>query len=406
VIHLKRDRAGVDALRVRGARVIELGHPDTAAPDRELVVDHPEPIANFVVLFSSGTTGTPKAISIAEPLIVAKIASVTARLDVTPDARLFMSGLMNNTTGVIFTFGGVLRGATVIFPAGLDPAGWPAQVAAHRATHIQLRPVALKEFIAAAPGVDLSCLRVVAYGGGSVPRALLEQGRELIPGDWVQGYGLSETYGPFCWLDEAAHRARRYQQVYCLGRPDATVAVRLDPVPGHPAGVGEILVRGAVMEGYLDVASQRVQPPGEWFRTGDLGAWSPDGDLLLKGRVATSLLTANGHRIYPEETEAALAGAPGADDVVLVGLSEPDTVVERPVVCLRGPIGAQHPDVVRKIVVDELARRLSSEKWPDLAYATTTPFPQSANGKVMRAEVAGRIERDGLIDLSPTAEGH
>jgi acyl-CoA synthetase (AMP-forming)/AMP-acid ligase II len=404
VIHQKRDRGGVDALRELGSRVVELGYPDHDSPDGEIVIDHPDPIGNFLVLFSSGTTGSPKAISISESLIVTKISSVTQRLRFTAGSRVFMSGLMNNTTGVIFTFGGLLRGATVFFPDDREAGNWPGQVAARGATHIQLRPVALKEFVAtvAATGVDLSCLSVLAYGGASVPRAVLEEGRRLIPGDWVQGYGLSETYGPFCWLDEQPHREQRnLTYVYCVGRPDQTVQVRIDPVEGHPGGVGEVLVRGAVMEGYLDVATGELRPPGAWFRTGDLGEWSPDGDLVLKGRISGALLTENGHRIYPEEIEAVLANIPGADDVVLAGLAQAGAIVDRPVACVCGPIGAQSPERVRELVVGELARSLSREKWPDLVWASAAPFPKSANGKIMRGEVSARLGQAVLIELSP-----
>jgi acyl-CoA synthetase (AMP-forming)/AMP-acid ligase II len=409
VVHQQRDRTGLDALRARCDRVVELPHPAGEAPDREIVVDHADPVEHFMVLFSSGTTGSPKAISVSESLVMTKIASVTERMRFTAGSRIFMSGLMNNTTGVIFTFGGLLRGSTVIFPTDRAPARWPAEVAAAGATHIQLRPVALKDFVAAAAaeGPDLSCLRMLSYGGGSVPRALLEEGRRLIPGDWIQGYGLSETYGPFCWLDEDAHRQHRHEKhVYCVGQPDRTVEVRIDPVEDHPDGVGEVLVRGAVMEGYLDVDTGAVRPPGEWFRTGDLGEWSPDGDLVLKGRMAGVLLTRNGHRLYPEETEAVLADVPGVDDVLLVGVAEAESIAEDlPVACLSGPIGGQDPAAVRRAVTAVLEGRLAREKWPDLVFATAAPFPRSANGKTKRAELAAGIDRAALIELAPDGDG-
>jgi acyl-CoA synthetase (AMP-forming)/AMP-acid ligase II len=363
-------------------------------------------VDNFLVLFSSRTTGAPKAISIAETLVVTKIASVTQRLQFTTDSRIFMSGLMNNTTGVIFTFGALLRGGVVVFPDDADVASWPRQVARRQATHLQLRPAALKQFVeaAAADRTDLSCVRVLAYGGGSVPRALLEQGRGLLPCDWVQGYGLSETYGPFCWLDEAAHREGRHEYIYNVGEPDRTAQVRIDPLPDHPDGIGEILVRGALMEGYLDVATGRITPVGDWFRTGDLGTWGPAGDLLLKGRLSGALLTVNGHRIYPEEIEAVLADTPDTRDAVLIGIPQPGALLPLPVACLSGPIGAQSAAAVRDRLTPVLARSLSREKWPDLAYATTAAFPKSANGKIRRGDLARLIDYSTLISLSPDSE--
>lgn len=406
VVVLKRDRTGGDALREIGARVLDLPRdrdaPGVAADVADLVrLADAAPVENFLVLFTSGTTGSPKAVSVSEEVVCRRVASVSARLGFDADARVFMSGLLNNTTGVIFSFGALLHDAVLVFPENREIATWPAQVAAHRATHIMLRPVAMKRFVDSASSVDLSGLRVVAYGAAAMPRAVLERGRALMPCDWVQGYGLSETYGPFCWLDEAAHRERHSRPgAYRVGRPDDTVEIRIDPIEGHPAGVGEVLVRGgAVMEGYYDVTTDTLDPPGEWLRTGDLGEWSADGDLLLKGRISGSVMSADGHRVYPEEVEAVLAELPGVDEVVLVGAGGPDTLVERPVVCLWGPICRQEPAGIRRAVVDALERALSPEKWPDSVYPASAPFPKSDNDKVMRGRVARRIDHHAVIPL-------
>ena len=403
VLHFKRDRTGLDVLRERCATVVELPFPTGEAPEAEVEVLHHEPVEHFLTLFTSGTTGKPKAISVNEAHIVARIGWVTRTMGYGPTARIFMTGLMNNTTGVINSFGALLHDATVVFPETPDPAQWPAQVARHRATHLALRPVALKQFVAAAATGedDLSCLRVVSYGGAAVPRAVLEQGRALLRCDWIQGYGLTETYGPFCFLAEQGHAEARYlKHVYCIGRPDDSLTVRLEPVAGHPDGVGEIRVRGdSVMEGYVDVATGVIQPVGEWLRTGDLAEWSPDGDLVLKGRLAGVLLSENGHRIYPEEIEAVLADTPGADEVVLVGLPNPNGPHELPVACLCGPIGERGDEELRALVTAELRRALAPEKWPDRIWATPEPFARSANGKIMRGEVAAAVDPARVVLL-------
>jgi acyl-CoA synthetase (AMP-forming)/AMP-acid ligase II len=222
-----------------------------------------------------------EAIGISERLVAHRLESMTAALGVTSHARVFLSGLLNNTTGVIFAFGAFLHGATLVVPQGRDLATWPAQVEPSRATHVMLRPVALRRFVDAAAGADLSSLRVVAYGAAAMPRGTLEAGRALMPCEWVHGYGLSETYGPFCWLDEAAHRAGRPRRgAYNVGRPDSTVQLRLGPVPGHPDGIGEVLVGGdTLMNGYLDVTTGAIAPPWTWLRTGDLDV--TEGALAL-----------------------------------------------------------------------------------------------------------------------------
>ncbi|WUH94335.1 fatty acid--CoA ligase family protein [Streptomyces sp. NBC_00433] len=409
VLHFKRDRVGLDVLRERCGTVVELPFRADEAPEAAVEVVHPEPVEHFLVLFTSGTTGNPKAISIDEAHVCARVGWVTRTMGYGPTARIFMTGLMNNTTGVINSFGALLHDAVVVFPETPDAAQWPEQVARHRATHLALRPVALKQFVAAAATGedDLSCLRVVSYGGAAVPRAVLERGRELVGCDWIQGYGLTETYGPFCFLGEQGHAQARYlKHVYCIGRPDDSLEVRLGPVVGHPEGVGEILVRGAtVMEGYADVATGVVQPVGEWLRTGDLAEWSPDGDLVLKGRISAVLLSENGHRIYPEEVEGVLAGTPGADEVVVVGLPNPNGPHELPVACLCGPIGERGPEELRALVTAELRGALAPEKWPDRIWATSEPFDRSANGKIMRGEVAAAVDPARIVLLGGESGG-
>ena len=401
-----------------GRRVLRLdAEPGDSADPGPLPVDEHPPAEELLVLFTSGSTGRPKAISVSEELVTRRVRSVARALSFTPDSRVLLSGLLTNTTGVLFAFGALGtgrggRGATLVVPPDRDVATWPALVADQRVTHLMLRPVALRRFLDGAAGHDLGSLRVVAHGAAAMPPALLAAARARLPCDWVQGYGLSETYGPFCWVDAAAHRAGRHRTGrqhggYCVGRPDPTAEVRIEALPGHPPGVGEVLVRTALMNGYLDPATGTPEPPGEWLRTGDVGGWSPDGDLLLTGRRSGSLLSADGHRVYPEEVEAVLGEVPGVDDAVLVAAAPPgadpaDPLARVPVACLSGPLGAAPADAVRAAVSRALRGVLSREKWPDLVWATEAPLPRGANEKVLRTAVATRVPRSGLVELERT----
>jgi len=401
IVYVKRDERALAGLRDLAVPVLRMDR--SAGPPTRPWTVKTATVEDFLVLFTSGTTGSPKAISVSERVVCDRVARVSQRLGFGPDARVFMSGLLNNTTGLIFSFGALLHGATLIMPGGRNVATWPTQVAASGATHIMLRPVAMKRFVEAAAEqrTDLTCLRVVAYGAAAMPRAVLEQGRRLMPGRWIQGYGLSETFGPFCWLDETEHREQRYRHhTYCVGRPEPGAQIRIVPLPGQPGGIGEVLVRtDAVMNGYLDVATGRLSPPGDWLCTGDLGTFSPDGDLLLKGRLHDSVLSRNGHRIYPEELEAIFTDLPGVDDAVLIGLPDPAGFQEQPVLCLSGPLARNGPETVRETVRQTLVRQLSPEKWPDALYLQELPFAKSANDKVLRPEVAQRAARGRLLPL-------
>ena len=87
------------------------------------------PIKHFFILYTSGTTGKPKAISMSEAAIIKQVLKVSKKLKFTAASRIFMSGLMNNTTGIIFSFGAIAHECTLIYPQSRDINTWPAQVA-------------------------------------------------------------------------------------------------------------------------------------------------------------------------------------------------------------------------------------------------------------------------------------
>lgn len=379
-----------------------------AAKDLPLMIVSPDPVAHFLMLFSSGTTGAPKAISIPETLICRRIASVSSTLSFTEDAHILQAGLMNNTTGIIFSFGTLLHGATLFYPPTRNVADWPAFCAQQDITHAMLRPVALQQFMdgMARDGITLPHMRVLAYGAAAMPPTLLSEGRKTLPCQWVQGYGLSETFGPFCWLNEAAHQHLAHDPTaYCIGTPDDTlcVAIRTDNdgvIPLTPGAEGEIVLRGdGMMAGYFKPDLLSMHPMPEWFPTGDYARIGQDGEVLLKGRISQSLLTANGHRIYPEEVENVLTTVPGVREAVLIGQPIDSGYGDIPVAC----VFPEDPTIASGALLDSLCDTLrgalSQEKWPLLGYVSRTPFPRSANGKIIRRQVAEALAIHALTPL-------
>lgn len=415
VVYLRRDRA-VEELQqamLEGTHIIELnrfvGHDGEDGEDIiDIVVESPDPVENFLVLFTSGTTGKAKAVSISESLVCKRVASVSRQLKFSADARIFMSGLMNNTTGVIFSFGALLHDATLVFPNGRLIEQWPQQVEHHRITHMMLRPVALRRFVEGARecGADLSSLRVMAYGAAALPKKLLEEARVLIPCEWAQGYGLSETFGPFCWLTEDDHQRKLYEEyIYCVGRPDDSLDVSLHFSDAAQNSVGEVVLRGtSLMEGYFDIASGQVQPVGEYFHTGDYGHFSKNGELILKGRMSNTILSKNGHRIYPEEVESVIAGIVGVKEVLLLSIPTANNLGNTPVVCIYGPLTQESDEVIGQAISAQLGIQLSEEKWPDYVYPSRFPFPKSSNDKIIKGEVLKGIDTTALIPISVMEE--
>jgi len=412
VVYLRQDKA-VEELQWATAEDIHFIKLNAFAENNcadiiDIIVGSPDPVENFLVLFTSGTTGKAKAVSVSESLVCKRVASVSKQLKFSADARIFMSGLINNTTGVIFSFGALLHNATLVFPAGRVIEQWPQQVEHHRITHMMLRPVALRRFVEGTRecGADLSSLRVMAYGAAALPKKLLEEARALIPCEWVQGYGLSETFGPFCWLTEDDHQRKLYEEyIYCVGRPDDSLDISLHFSDVSENSVGEVILRGAgLMEGYFDLSSGQVQPVVEFFHTGDYGHFSENGELILKGRISNTILSKNGHRLYPEEVESVIAGIADVKEVLLLSIPTANNLGNTPVVCIYGPLAQQSDEVIGQVISAQLGGQLSKEKWPDYVYPSRFPFPKSANDKIIKAEVLKTIDVKALIPISVMEE--
>ena len=196
-----------------------------------------------------------------------------------------------------------------------------------------------------------------------------------MPCDWVQGYGLSETFGPFCWMTEDDHRAGAYRHhVHCVGRPDETVEIRIDATAAGE--IGEVLLRGnSLMRGYVDQATGQPADVEDWFRTGDMGLFTPEGILVLKGKASGTLLSANGHRIFPEEVEAALAEVAGVTEALLLALPADVDLGSPPVGCIHGPLAFEEADVIKSKVAEALVGTLAQEKWPRILLRQPRTLP-------------------------------
>jgi len=298
--------------------------------------------------------------------------------------------------------------AKLIFPNGRVIEQWPQQVENQRVTHIMLRPVALHRFVESARDcdADLSSLRVMAYGAAALPKKLLEEARIFIPCEWIQGYGLSETFGPFCWLTEEDHKRKLYKEnIYCVGRPDDSLDVSLYFSDITQKDVGEVILRGAgLMEGYLDIDSGQVQPVSEYFHTGDYGHFSKNGELILKGRISNTILSKNGHRIYPEEIESVIAGIVGVKEVILLGIPIDHNLGNTSVVCIYGSLTQKSNEDISRAILNQLTMQLSKEKWPDYIYPSCFPFPKSCNDKIIKGKVLQNIDEKSLIPISVLEE--
>lgn len=250
-----------------------------------------------LIIYTSGSTGAPKGVCLGPAQLRRSTKSLTEAISATAqDVYLSVLPLSLLLEQICAIHVPLSVGVRTVF-AGEPTSGEAlARVAAEAdPTATVLVPQLLGAWVAAIgagaprPG---DRLRMVATGGARVPEALADRAWSLgLPVH--EGYGLSECCAVVC-LNRPGER-----KAGTVGRPLSGLNVVLDD--------GEIVVAGpAVMDGYLH---EKRSPSGKW-RTGDLGAFDPEGRLVVFGRKDSMLVTSGGRNVVPEWIESMILADP------------------------------------------------------------------------------------------------
>jgi long-chain acyl-CoA synthetase len=173
-------------------------------------------------------------------------------------------------------------------------------------------------FSSVARELGVQKLRFFVSGGGPIAKDIID-GMEALGLITYQGYGLTET-SPVISSTCPAHN-----KPGSVGLPLSNVEVRIENADEN--GNGEILARGPnVMLGYLGMPekTREVIDAEGWLHTGDIGMQDADGYLYITGRLKNIIVTKGGKNIYPEEIENLLTASPLLSEVVVVGKLDKD----------------------------------------------------------------------------------
>jgi acyl-CoA synthetase (AMP-forming)/AMP-acid ligase II len=303
----EHDRLALAGLRVRGAGTPS---PLTDDPDR--------PVA---VVFTSGTTGVPKAATYAGRQLTAITQVDTGwtwggggpQLAGTTFAHL---GPMTKLPGTL------VRGGTTHVLERWRPADALEVVAGERIAGLGGIPTQIALMLAdpTFASFDLACVQAVVMGGGPSTPALVRAARDGFGAAVAVRYSCTEAgVGTGTAFTDPPEDAE-----VSVGRPQPGVdLIVLDDgdEPVAPGAVGHVCLRSAAtMSGYWDApeATAAASLPGGGVRTGDLGWVDDAGRLHLVGR-AREMYVRGGENVFPMEVEAVLAEAPGVAAVAVVG---------------------------------------------------------------------------------------
>ena len=338
-----------------------------------------DPGADWALLFTSGTTGRPKAARLTVGAFDALARASAENLLPRPGDRWLCNLPLFHVGGLCTAVRCAHDGATLVLQPRFDAATMVRAVREDGITHGSLVARTLEECLDA--GLQPGKLRGVLVGGGPVPPGLVERARSRgIP--VLLTYGLSEA----CSQVTTEHPADADGAT--AGAPLPGLDLRILDAGGRPVPPGEegaIAVRGAtLMRGYLDdeAATAEVLRDG-WLRTGDLGRLDTRGRLTVLAR-RTDLILSGGENVYPAEVEAVLAAHPGVAEVAVVG--RPDSRWGQVPVAVVVPRPAAVLDDLRSWARARLAAfKVPAEVLP------ATRLPRTAAGKVDRAAVEAAV---------------
>jgi long-chain acyl-CoA synthetase len=357
-------------------------------PPRPVV---PAPEAPFNIIYSSGTTGTPKGIVQSHGMRAMHI-SRGARYGYGPQGvTLLATPLYSNTTLVVF-FPTLAYGGTVVLMGRFDPAAYLALAQRHRATHTMLVPVQYQRLMALPQfgQHDLGAFQCKFCTSAPFGAALKADILQRWPGALVEFYGMTEGGGT-CILEAHEHP----HKLHTVGRPAEGHDIRLIDEAGRelpPGATGEVVGHSpAMMTGYHGQPAKTRE--AEWFdaqgkrfiRTGDVGRFDDDGFLLLLDRRKDMVIT-GGFNVYPSDLEAVLRQHDAVADAAVVGVPS-ERWGETPVAWVVRRPGHEG------LAADELlqwvngrvgkVQRLAGLRWID-------ELPRSAIGKVLKRELRER----------------
>jgi fatty-acyl-CoA synthase len=370
-------------------------------PDYEDAVAAADPLADppavtlddpAILLYTSGTTGRPKAAVLTHGNLTWNTVNQLAHVDVlSTDRALCISPLFHCVGLGQVTLPTLFKGGCVEPLASFDAGAVLARIGEAGVTSFSAVPTMLQMMVEH-PGWEtakLDTLHTVLYGGSAVQervaRAWLDRGVQV-----QQGYGMTEA-SPGVYMVPRGGDANRPVSV---GVPHfaTEVAMLRDgervPVGPEPA---ELLVRGPhVFAGYWNRPDESAAAfvDGEWFRTGDVLRVAPDGWADVVDRVKDVIIS-GGENIYPAEVEAVLVQLDGVADAAVVAVPDEKW----------GEVGAAYvqlregSDIAEADLRSHLQDHLARYKIPKYLVPTDA-LPRNATGKVRRVDLRTRAAED------------
>ena len=341
----------------------------------------------FNLIYSSGTTGTPKGILHNHWMRSAQMDRVSPN-GYDDNARTLLSTPLYSNTTIVSFLPTLYGGSTVYLMPKFDARGYLEIVQREKITHTMLVPVQYKRIMDVADfdAFDLSSMQVKFSTSAPLRAEVKADVLARFPGTLLEYYGLTEG-GGVTVLNSAEHP----DKLHTVGQPAPGNEIRLIDETGAevPKGaVGEICGRGpTMMAGYFgrdDLTADyiwRDAAGNVFFRSGDMGRFDEDGFLILSDRKKDMIIS-GGLNIYADDLELVLLADPDVTDAAVIGVPS-DAWGETPygLVVLREGATRSGDD----ICADANAKLGKSQRLS--AVELREELPRSSIGKILKKEL-------------------
>ncbi|HEU0101009.1 MAG TPA: long-chain fatty acid--CoA ligase [Mycobacteriales bacterium] len=355
-----------------------------AEPVREDVPREDDETA--VILYTSGTTGTPKGAQLTHHNLYEN-----ARVTATTLFEFSETDVVLGALPLFHVFGqtcamnaSVFAGALLTMLPRFDPKQGMEVMQRDGVTVFEGVPTMFNGFLhlPERKEYDLSSLRVCCSGGAAMPVEVLKGFEQEFSCTVLEGYGLSET-SPVCSFNHP-HGVRKAGSI---GTPIQGVEMKVADDDGTevPEGeVGQIYVRGPnVMKGYWNKPEATAEAMKDgWFGTGDMARKDEDGLYFIVDRKK-DLIIRGGYNVYPREIEEVLYEHPGILEAAVIGMPHPSLGEEVAAVVVAKEGGTLDVEEVKAFVKSQVA----GYKYPRVVLLADA-LPKGPTGKILKRELS------------------
>ncbi len=338
-----------------------------------------------VILYTSGTTGTPKGAELTHANLARNVAAFADFTDIDESSVVLGALPLFHSFGQTCGLNAAIRaGACLSLIPRFDPGKALEIIDRDRVNVFEGVPTMYAAMLhhPEKESFDTSCLELCASGGSAMPVEVMKAFEDAFGCMILEGYGLSET-SPVA----SFNHPDRERKPGSIGTPIEGVEMKVVDDDGNEVAQGEpgeIVIRGHnVMKGYwnrADATAESIDAEG-WFRSGDVATVDADGYFFIVDRKK-DLIIRGGYNVYPREIEEVVYEHPAVREVAVVGVPH-DELGEEVGAAIALKDGEQaSEDELRAHVKDQVA----AYKYPRVIWFVDE-LPKGPTGKILKREI-------------------